>query len=82
MGRTVIQSGIFKNKGTKLNYSVQVIFRLSVTQGFNKPDGPELKFMVYDVYPLPPSLEPCEYITSIYSPYINQAHVPLVNSMK
>ena len=68
MARTAIQSNLIKNKVAKLSYSVRGPYQIVRHTGFgsyyvrklNKPDSPEFKFMVYDLYPLPPSLKPCE----------------------
>ena len=46
-----------------------------------KPDSPTLKFTAIDLYPLPPSLKPCEYIDSSYTRYLNQSYSPVVNPL-
>ena len=38
--------------------------------------------MNHDLYPLPPSLKPCELIDSADTRYLNQTHAPLVNPLK
>ena len=38
--------------------------------------------MVYHLYPLPPSLKPCESIDTTDTRYLNQTHAPLVNLFK
>ena len=68
MDQTAIQSNLAKNKVAKLSYYVRGPYQIVRHTGFesyyvrklNKPDSPEFKFMVYDLYPLPPSLKPCE----------------------
>ena len=90
MVRVAIQSDVFKKKGDKLNYSVRDPCQIIRNTGFgsyfvrklNKPDSPELKFMAYNLYPLPPSLNPCKPIDSNDTQYLNQTHAPLVNRLK
>ena len=48
----------------------------------HKPDSPELKFMAYDLYPLPPSLTPCEPVDTIDTQYLNQSHTPITSPLK
>ena len=47
----------------------------------HKPDGSELKFMIYDLYPLSPYIKPCEPIDTTDTRYINQSYAPLVNPL-
>ena len=78
MARTAIHSNFSKQKFAKLSYSIRDLFQIVRNTGFgtyfvrnlNKPDSPELKFMAYDLYPLPPSLKPCEPIDSIDTRYL------------
>ena len=87
MDQTAIQSNLAKNKVAKLSYSVRGLYQIVRHTGFgsyyvrklNKPDSPDLKFMSYDLYPLPPSLKPCELVDTTDSRYLNQNHFPLVN---
>ena len=73
MVRIAIRHEIKKEKVTKLSYTVrnpcQIICNTSHGSYFvikvHKPDSPELKFMPYDVHPLPPSLKPCEPVNTI-----------------
>ena len=59
MARTAIQSDLTKHKVAELSYSIRGPFQIiCTTKKLNKPDSPELKFMAYDLYPLPPSLKP------------------------
>ena len=68
MARTAIKSNLAKHKVAKLSYSVrgpyQIVRHTGLGRYFvrklHKPDNPEVKFMAYDLYPLPPSLKPCE----------------------
>ena len=46
-----------------------------------KPDSPELKFMATDLYPLPPSLKPCEPVDSSDIRYLNHSHSPIANPL-
>ena len=88
--RTTIQSDISKQKFAKLSYSVRGPFQLIRNTEFrsyfvrklNKVDSPELKFMIYDLYPLPPSLKLCEPVDSTDTRYLNQMHAPLINHLK
>ena len=48
----------------------------------HKPDSPELKFMVYDLYPLPQSLTPCEPVDTIDTQYLNHSHTPITSPLK
>lgn len=41
-----------------------------------------LKFMSYNLYPLPPSLKPCKPVDIIDCRYLNQTHSPLFNPLK
>ena len=90
MARTAIQSDLTKNKVARLMYSVRGSFQIIRKTGLgsyfvrklNKPDSPELKFMAPDLYPLPPSLKPCEPVDSTDTRYLNQTHAPLVNPLK
>ena len=87
MARTAIQSDISKYKVAKVSYSFRGSFQIIRSTWFgiyfvrklNKPDSPKLKFMTYDLYPLPLSLKPCEPIDSTDTRYLNQMHAPLVN---
>ena len=38
--------------------------------------------MTYDLYPLSPSLKPCEPVDTTDSRYLNQQHTPLANPLK
>ena len=38
--------------------------------------------MAHDLYPLPPSLKPCEPVDSTDTRYFNQMHSPLINPLK
>ena len=88
MARTALQSDLSKN--IVASYSVRGPYQILRITGLgsyfvrklNKPDSPELKFMAHDLYPLPPSLKPCEPIDSTYARYLNQNHTPLVNPLK
>ena len=79
MARTAIQSDHFKNKVTRLSYSIQCSYQIIrntwfdsyFVRKFDKPDSPELKFMAYDLYPLPSSLKPRESIDIINTRYLN-----------
>ena len=79
MARTAIQSDHFKNKVTRLSYSIQCSYQIIrntwfdsyFVRKFDKPDSPELKFMAYDLYPLPSSLQPREPIDTINTSYLN-----------
>ena len=90
MIQIAIQSDLSKHKIFKLSYSVCDPFQIIRNTGFasyfvrklNKPDSPEVKFMVYDLCPLPPSLKPCEPVDSTNTRYLNQIHDPLINTLK
>ena len=90
MDGTAIQSDPYKHKAAKLSYSVRGPFQITRSTGFgsyfvrkfNKPDSPELKFMAYNLYPLPPSFKPFEPVDSTDTRYLNQMHAPLINSLK
>ena len=90
MAQTAIQSNLAKNKVAKLRYSVRGPYQIVRHTGLesyyvrklNKPDNPELKFMVYDLYHLPPSLKPCEHVDTTDSRYLNQQNSSLVNPLK
>ena len=79
MARTTIQSDPSKNKVAKLSYSVRGPFQIIRKTGLgshfvrklHKPDSPELKLMAHDLYPLPPSLKPCEPVDSTDTRYLN-----------
>ena len=90
MARTAIQSDLPNNKAAKLSYPVRGPYQILCNTGLwsyfvrklNQPDSLELKFMAHDLYPLPPSLKPCEPIDSTDTCYLNQTHAPLVNPLK
>ena len=90
MARTAIQSNKQKEKVAKLCYVVRRPYQIIRTTSngnyfvrkLHRPDSPELKFMTYDLYPLPPSLKPCETIGSIDTRYINQSHTSIANPLK
>ena len=90
MARTAVQCDLSKHKVAKLNYSVRGPFQIIrntwfgsyFVQKLNKLDSPELKFMAYDLYPLSPSLKPCESVDSIDTRYLNHMHTPLINPLK
>ena len=90
MTRTDIQSNLYKHKVAKLSYSVRGLFQIIRSTGFNsyfvrklnKLDSTEFKFKAYGLYPLSPSLKPCEHVDSINTRYLNQMHVPLINPLK
>ena len=48
----------------------------------HKLDSPELKFIAYHLYPLHPSLKPCEPIDTTDTRYLNQSHTPVTNPLK
>ena len=72
MAKTSIQSYASTNKVAKLSYQVRGLFRIVQCIGrgnylvrkLYKPDSPELKLMATNLYPLPPSLNPCEHVDS------------------
>ena len=77
------QSDAFTNKVAKLSYQVRKPFRImkSTVHGIiylvrklYKPDSPELRFMAIDLYPLPPSLKPCEPVDSSDIGHLNHSH--------
>ena len=90
MARTAIQSNKQKGKVAKLCYAVRGPYQIIRTTGrgsyfvhkLHKPDSPELKFMAYDSYPLPPSLKPCEPVDTTDTRYLNQSHTPITNPLK
>ena len=90
MARTAIQSDFSKHKVAKLSYSVRGPFQIIRNTGFgsyfvrklNKQYSPELKFIAYDSYPLPPFLQPCEPVDLTDTRYLNQMHAPLINPLK
>ena len=79
-----------KGKVAKLCYAVRGPYQIIRTTGhgsyfvgkLHRPDSPELKFMVYDLYPLPSSLKPCELVNTIDTMYLNQSHTPITNPLK
>ena len=79
MARTSVQSNKQREKVAKLTYAVRGPYQIIRTTGhgsyfvrkLHRPDSPELKFMAYDLYPLPPSLKPCESIETIDKRYLN-----------
>ena len=89
MVRTTVQSDASTNKVAKLSYQVQGKFRIVKCTGHGsylvrksyKPDSPELKFMATDLYPLPPSLKPCEPVDSSDIRYLNYSHSFIVNPL-
>ena len=38
--------------------------------------------MAYDLYPLPPSLKPCEPVDTTDTRYLNQSRIPIINHLK
>ena len=77
MARTVSQSDLSKHKVAKLSYYIRGPFGSYFVRKLNTLDSSELKCMAYDVYPLPPSLKPCESIDSTDTHYLNQMHTLL-----
>ena len=55
---------------------------VATTLKIDKSDSLELIFMAYDLYPLSPSLKPCEPIDTIDTRYLTQTYVVLVNPLK
>ena len=90
MARTAIQSNKRKEKVAKLCYAVRGPYQIIRTTGhgsyfvrkLHRPDAPELKFMAYDLYPLPPALKPCEPVDRNDTRYLNQSHEPIANPLK
>ena len=90
MGRTAIQSDKKKEKVAKLSYAVRGPYQAirATNHGryfkrkLHRPDSPELKFMAYDLYPLPSSLKTCESMDTTDRRYLNQSHNPLINPLK
>ena len=90
MDRTVIKSNRKREKVAKLSYAVRGPYHIIRTTShgsyfvrkLHQPDCPELKFMVYDLYPLRPSLKPCKPVDSTDTWYLNQSHAPLINPLK
>ena len=82
MVRTAVQSNATINKVAKLSYQVRGPFRIVKCTGHGsylvrklyKPDSPELRFMAIDLYPLPPSLKPCEPVDSSDIGHLNHSH--------
>ena len=78
-----------KKKIAKSSFAVRGLFQIIHSTGhanyivkkINKPDSSELKFMAYGLYPLPPSLKHCESVDTIYSCYLNKAHISVVNPL-
>ena len=90
MARTSIQSNLSKNKVAKISYSDRGPYQIVHHTGFgsyyvrklHKPDSPELKFVAYDLYSLPPSLKPYEPVDTTDIRYLNQTDSPLANPLK
>ena len=89
MARTTVQSDAFTNKVANLSYQVRRPFRIVkctshgsyLVQKLYKPNSPELKFVATDLYPLSPSLKPCESVYSSNIRYLNHSHSPIVNPL-
>ena len=79
MARTAIQSNKQKGKVAKLCYAVRGPYQIIRTTGhgsyfvrkLHRPHSPELKFMAYDLYSLPPSLKLCEPVNTTDTRYMN-----------
>ena len=90
MARTAIQSNKQKEEVAKLCYTVRGSYQIIRTtchgsyfmRKLHTPDSPKLKFMAYDLYPLPPSLKPCEPVDTTYTRYLNQSHSSITNPLK
>ena len=90
MVRTAIQSNTHNEKVAKLCYAVRGHYQIIRTtchgsyfvRKLHRLDSPELKFIVYDLYPLPPSLKPCELVDTTDTRYLNQSHTPITNPLK
>ena len=90
MARTAIQSNNQKVKVAKLCYAVRGPYQIIRTTGhgsyfeqkLHRPDSLELKCMAYDLYPLPPSLKPCEPVDTTNTRYLNQSHSLFTNPLK
>ena len=90
MARTAVHSDASSNKVAKLSYQVRGPFRIVTCTGQGsyhvrklfKPDSPTLKFMAVDLYPLPPSLKPCEPVDSSDTRYLNQSYSPIINPLR
>ena len=90
IARIVIQSDKKKEKVDTLCYVVKGPYQIPRNTGhgsyfvkkLHKSDSPELKFIAYDLYPIPPSLKPCEPIDITDTRYLNQSHVSLTNLLK
>ena len=73
MARMVIQSEKSQNKVAKFCYAVQGLYHIIRNTGhvsyyikiINTLDSPELKFIAYDLYPLPSSLKPYDLSISL-----------------
>ena len=90
MAHTAFQSNKQKEKVAKLCYAVRGSYQTIRTKDhgsyfvrkLHRPDSPELKFMTYDLYPLPPSLKPCEPVDTTDTRYLNQSHTPITSPLK
>ena len=91
MARTAIQSNKQKGKVAKLFFAVRGLYQIiRRTTGhgsyffrkLHRPDSPELKFMAYDLYPLPPFLKPCQSVDTTDTRYLNQSHTHITNLLK
>ena len=90
MARTAVQSDASTNKVANLSYQVRGSFRIVTCTGrgsyfvqkLYKPDSPTLNFTAADLYPLPPSLKPCESVDSSDTRYFNQSYYPVVNPLR
>ena len=88
--RTATQSDKQKEQVAMLCYAVRgsyQIIRITdhgryFVRKLHRPDCPQLKFMVYDLYPLSPSLKPCEPVDTTDTQYLNQAHTSITNPLK
>ena len=84
MAQTTVHSDVSLNKVAKLTYQVRGPFRIVKYTGqgsclvrkLYKPDSLTLKFMDVDLYPVPPSSQPCEPDDSSDTRYLNQLYSP------
>ena len=90
MARTAIKNDLKKNGVANLYYVArdpyQILHNIShgsyCVKKLHKTDSLNLKSMVYDFYPLPPSLKPCEPVNITDTRYLNQSRASVNNLFK
>ena len=90
MARIILQNDKANDKVSNIYYVVRGLFQKNrgtcrggyIVRKLNKPNSLEFKLMSEDIYILPRSLKPFSHVDNFDTRYLNQYHIPIVNSLK